>query len=341
MHLQPAKDRTFLIAEAGVNHNGDMDLARQLIDVAAEAGADAVKFQTFRAERILCRNAPKAGYQLETTASGESQFDMIRRLELSKVQHIELMAYCKDRKITFISTPFDKESADLLDKLGVPLFKVPSGEVTNLPFLKEVAHRGKPIILSTGMAYLNEVERAVKTILEAGCTDLTLLHCTTDYPATFGSVNLNAMATMKQAFRLPVGYSDHTPGIEVAVAAVSMGASVIEKHFTLDRTLPGPDHRASLEPEELKALVRAIRNVEAALGDGIKRPTDREQEMRRIVRKSLVTARDMPVGSIIQHEDLAVKRPGTGLPPDRLDWAVGHRLRKAVAADTPLTEDML
>lgn len=333
--------QVFLVAEAGVNHNGDLQLAHQLVDIAAEAGCDAVKFQTFRAERVASWRAPKAEYQVLTTGQEDSQLDMLRRLELSRQAHLELQARCRARGIQFISTPFDVESVDLLDELGVPLFKIPSGEITNVPLLEHIACKGKPIILSTGMSYLGEVEAALNVLRSAGAKDITLLHCTSCYPANPADANLRAMITLHQAFGLPVGYSDHTPGIEVAVAAVALGAIVIEKHFTLDRSLPGPDHQASLEPRELKALVSAVRNVERALGNGIKRPVPSEADLRIVARRSIVAARDLPAGAVLTQGDLAVKRPGTGLPPSRLPWLVGRTLTRAVAADELLTEEMV
>jgi N,N'-diacetyllegionaminate synthase len=340
MTFLPA-DRVFVIAEAGVNHNGNLDLARRLVDVAADAGADAVKFQSFRAETLASRSAPKADYQIAATGSSESQFEMLKRLELSNDAHHVLMAHCAARNILFLSTPFDEERADFLKSLGVPAFKISSGEITNLPFLAHVATKKKPILLSTGMSDLTEVGIAVETIRGAGGGELALLHCLTNYPADPAEANLRAMRTMADAFALPVGYSDHTPGIEVALAAVALGARLIEKHFTLDRALPGPDHAASLEPDELKALVLGVRTVESALGDGIKRPAPSEANNRRIVRKGLVAAKDIPMGALIGNGDIAVLRPGTGLPPSRRPDVVGKRARTAIAAGTPIIPEML
>ena len=322
----------FVIAEAGVNHNGDIELARRLIDVANEARADAVKFQTFKAERVASREAPKAEYQEQCTDQGESQFEMLRRLELSPEMHRELMACCRCRQAMFLSTPFDEESADLLDSLDVPAFKLSSGEVTNLPFLSHVARKGKPIILSTGMATLDEVAEAVRTIEAAGNTKLVLLHCTTNYPADPRCVNLRAMRTLSAAFGYPVGFSDHTPGIEVSLAAAALGACVIEKHFTLDRNLPGPDHQASLEPSELQALVHGIRNVESALGDGIKRPAASELVNLPVARRSLHWRRSLAAGAVIDAQDLIALRPGTGIPAGKLPSLLGRKLA------TPVTE---
>ena len=305
----------FIIAEAGVNHNGSIALAKQLIDVAAEAGADAVKFQTFIAEEVVSTNAPKAEYQKNTTDASESQLDMIKKLELSKEDHQELMDYAKHKNIMFLSTPFDNRSVDLLVELGVPLIKISSGEITNHPFLKYIAKNGLPIILSTGMSTLEEVAEAVSVIKDAGCKDLTLLHCTSNYPARVEDCNLLAMKTMADAFDFPVGYSDHTPGIYVPLAAAAMGACVIEKHFTLDKNLPGPDHRASLEPIELEEMVRGIRLVEKARGSSVKAPVESEFEVRDVARKSIVAKVDIPVDTVIIGDMLAFKRPGTGIYP--------------------------
>ena len=331
----------FIIAEAGVNHNGDLDLAHHLVDLAAESGADAVKFQTFKTERVISKGAPKAGYQLETTGSNESQFDMVKRLELPAEAFGQLMAYSQERNILFLSSPFDEESADLLAELDVAAFKVPSGEITNLPFLTHLARYGKPMIMSTGMANLGEVETAVHTIQQAGNQELVLLHCVSNYPAEPADVNLRAMLTMAKAFSLPVGYSDHTPGTEIALAAVALGACVIEKHFTSDNTLPGPDHRASLEPQELGALVRGIRTVESSLGHGRKEPAAREANTAAVARKSLVAARDISSGTILTEDLIAIKRPGTGLPPAMRSYLVGRSARFDVPEDTLLTLEML
>lgn len=329
----------FVIAEAGVNHNGDMDLARRLIDAAVEAGADAVKFQTFRADRLVSASAPKAEYQLQTTDREESQFDMIKRLELSEPDHEKLIEYCQSRAIVFLSSPFDELSADYLESLKVPSFKIPSGEITNHPFLAHLAGKGRPLILSTGMSDLSEVEAAVRVIREAGDPGLILLQCVSNYPADPSDINLRAMQTMAEAFDLPVGYSDHVPGNEVAFAAVALGACVIEKHFTLDRTLPGPDHKASLEPDELRSLIAGIRAVERALGDGIKRPAASEANTADVARKSLVAHHDLPAGRTLERGDLVAKRPGTGISPARLNELLGRRLRRAVAQDQMLGPD--
>ncbi len=332
---------TFIIAEAGVNHNGSLEMARQLVEVAVQAGANAVKFQTFKAERVVSPQAPKAAYQLETTDEAESQLDMVKRLELSFDAFRELFAYCQQQGILFMSTPFDEESADFLADLGVPAFKIPSGEITNLSFLAHVARKGKPMIVSTGMAYLDEVRTAVSTIEKTGNRDLVLLHCVSNYPANPADANLRAMITMAEAFDVPVGYSDHTLGIEVSLAAVALGACAIEKHFTLDRSLPGPDHRASVEPDELTALVRGIRKVEAALGHGRKEPSASEIKMTAVARRSLVAAREIPVGSTITEGLIAIRRPGTGLPPAMLGQVLGRKAKQDIPAGTLLSLEML
>ncbi len=331
----------FIIAEAGVNHNGDLNLAHQLIDVAVNAGADAIKFQTFQAERLATTDAPKAAYQLETTNAGESQFDMLRRLELDADAHRALIGHCRDKNILFLSTPFDETSADLLEQLGVPAFKTPSGEITNLPYLRHIARKNKPMIVSTGMAFLGEVETAVRAIEAADNHSFALLHCVSNYPANPADINLRAMQTMARAFGAPVGYSDHTPGIEVSLAAVALGACIVEKHFTLDRNLPGPDHQASAEPAELAALVRAIRNVEAALGDGRKQPAASEAKTAAVIRKSLIAACDIPAGATITEAMIAIKRPGTGLPLAMCEYLIGRVARGAIRAGTPLTLNMV
>ncbi len=322
-------NRTLIIAEAGVNHNGDLKLAKQLIDAAAEAGADIVKFQTFNADRLVTRTALKADYQNQTTDSKESHYEMLRRLELTNTMHKELIAHCAARNIEFFSTGFDIESVDLLVSLGQNHFKIPSGEITNLPYLRHVSRLGKPIILSTGMATLGEIEEAIDVLEQAGTTrtNMTILHCTTEYPAPMAEVNLRAMQSMQAAFGVAVGYSDHTAGIEVAIAAVGLGATVIEKHFTLDRNLPGPDHKASLEPDELKAMVSAIRNIEIALGDGIKRLTPSEARNKPVARKSLVASKAIKAGEVLSTENITTKRPGTGISPMNWDAVMG---RKAV-----------
>jgi len=316
-------DNIFIIAEAGVNHNGSIALAKQLIDVSAKAHADAVKFQTFIAEEVVSTDAPKAEYQKQTTDASESQFEMIKKLELSKEDHQELMNYANHKNIMFLSTPFDKKSVDILVELGVLLIKISSGEITNHPFLKYIAKKGLPIILSTGMSTFKEVAEAVSVIKTAGCKDLNLLHCTSNYPARVEDCNLLAMKTMADAFDVPVGYSDHTLGIYVSLAAAAMGASVIEKHFTLDKNLPGPDHRASLEPAELEEMVRGIRLVEKVRGSSVKAPVESELEVRDVVRKSIVAKVDIPACTVITEDMLAFKRPGTGISPKDSNILIG------------------
>jgi len=323
----------FVIAEAGVNHNGDPAMAKALIDAAADAGADAVKFQTFRTAALTSRTAPKAAYQLETTGAGESQSQMLERLELSVDTLRALQAHAAARRIVFFSTPFDEASADTLGVLGVPLFKVPSGEITNLPLLRHIATKGRPIIVSTGMSTLDEVAAALTSIRVTSDVPVALLHCLSAYPAPVGDVNLRAMDALRDRFGCPVGLSDHTLGLEIAFAAVARGAAIVEKHLTLDKTLPGPDHRASLEPGEMAALVHGIRNVEAALGDGEKRPMPSELDTLRVARKSLVAARAIRAGEHLVKDAVAIKRPGTGVSPADLERALGRRVRRDLAAD--------
>ncbi|HXG69644.1 MAG TPA: N-acetylneuraminate synthase [Gemmatimonadaceae bacterium] len=326
---------TLIIAEAGVNHNGELDMALRLVDAAAEAGADLVKFQTFSADRLATAHARKADYQRGLTEPEESQHAMLRRLELTRAMHETLIAHAVSRGIAFFSTGFDIQSVDMLVALGIDRFKVPSGEITNLPYLRHIGGLGGNVILSTGMASLAEIEAAL-TVLEVAGTPrarITVLHCTTDYPTSMDEVNLRAMTAIAEAFRVDVGYSDHTPGIEVAVAAVALGATVIEKHFTLGRHLPGPDHKASLEPAELVALVGAIRNIERALGDGIKRPTPGEERNKPIARKSIVASRAIAAGEEFSETNLAVKRPGSGVSPMRWDEAIGRIAPRAFSPD--------
>jgi N,N'-diacetyllegionaminate synthase len=318
--------RTLIIAEAGVNHNGDINLAKRLIDAAAEAGADLVKFQTFNADRLVTRTAKKADYQNQTTDNKESQHEMLRRLELSPEMHHELIAHCASRNIGFFSTGFDIESVDLLVSLGQNHFKIPSGEITNLPYLRHIGRLGKAVIFSTGMATMGEIEATIGALEQAGTSrsNITVLHCTTEYPTPMAEVNLRAMQSIHTVFGVAAGYSDHTSGIEVAIAAVAMGATVIEKHFTLDRNLPGPDHKASLEPAELKAMVKAIRNIELALGDGIKRLTPSEARNKPVVRKSLVASQTIKAGEAFNVQNITAKRPGTGISPMRWDEVMGR-----------------
>jgi len=326
---------TLIIAEAGVNHNGDINVAKQLIEAAAEAGADLVKFQTFNADRLVTSTAEKAEYQNQATTREESQQDMLRRLELSPDMHQELIAHCAQRNIGFFSTGFDRESIDLLVSLGQNLFKIPSGEITNLPYLLHIGQFGKKVILSTGMATLAEIEAAIEVMEQAGTprANLTILHCTSEYPVPMHEVNLYAMQSIQTAFGTAVGYSDHTKGIEVAIAAVALGATVIEKHFTLDRNLPGPDHKASVSPTELKAMVAAIRNIESALGTGIKRLTPSEIRNKPVVRKSLVASQAIQEGETFTTKNIIAKRPGTGISPMRWDEVIGKKAPRAFMVD--------
>lgn len=329
---------TFIIAEAGVNHNGSLELAKKLVDVASEAGADAVKFQTFKADKLVSRTAQKAEYQKHTTDAAESQYDMIRKLELDESAHRELIRYCRDKKIRFLSTPFDHDSIDLLSGLGMEIFKIPSGEITNLPYLRHIGSLGKEVILSSGMADLGEIEDALDLLISSGALkeNITVLHATTEYPCPMNEVNLRAMRTIASAFGVRVGYSDHTNGIEVPIAAVAMGACVIEKHFTLDRTMEGPDHKASLEPNELCAMVGAIRNIERALGDGVKKPSASERRNMSVARKSIVAARPIRAGESFTSENIAIKRPGNGISPMRYDEILGQLSTRDYEEDEPL-----
>ena len=329
------KNKTLIIAEAGVNHNGDLARAKQLIDAAAKAGADLVKFQTFSANRLVTRTATKAEYQTQTTDKKESQHEMLRRLELSSEMHRELIAHCAARNIGFFSTAFDIESIDLLVSLGQDHFKIPSGEITNLPYLRHIGQLRQAVILSTGMATLGEIESAIDVLEQAGTprASITVLHCTTEYPTPMTEVNLRAMQSIQRAFGVEVGYSDHTPGIEVAIAAVAMGASVIEKHFTLDCNLPGPDHKASLEPEGLVAMVAAIRNIEIALGDGVKRLTQSEARNKPVMRKSLVASQAIKAGEVFSTKNITTKRPGTGISPMRWDEVIGRTASRDFAEE--------
>ncbi len=326
-------NRVFIIAEAGVNHNGDIETARRLVDVAAMAGADAVKFQTFKAEKLVCKNARKADYQMETTDQEESQFDMLKKLELTPAMHEQLIQYCKQKNIMFLSTPFDIESLHYLIALGCEIIKIPSGEITNYPFLKEAGKTKKRIILSSGMSTLEEVMDAVKMLKMSGSSDVTVLHCNTEYPTPYGDVNLRAMHTLNAELGIPAGYSDHTQGIEVPIAAAALGASVIEKHFTLDKTMEGPDHKASLEPDELQAMVRAIRNIESALGSGEKVPSESEKRNISIVRKSIVAKCDIDAGEAFTEDNLTTKRPGTGISPMLWEQVIGCKAKRKFKVD--------
>lgn len=327
----------FIIAEAGVNHNGDVIIAKKLIDAAVDAGADAVKFQTFKTENLVAKDAPKADYQKKSTGNG-NQFEMLKRLELSFEDHLSLKKYCDEKGILFLSTPFDFESVDLLEKLDLSMYKISSGEITNIPLLRYIARLKKPMIVSTGMANLSEIERAVNEIKENGNDKIILLHCTSNYPTLYEDVNLNAMLTIKNAFMLPVGYSDHTIGIEVPIAAVSLGAEIIEKHFTLDKTLIGPDHKASLEPQELKRMIQSIRLVETALGNCEKKPTLQESKNKKVSRKSLVAARAIKKGEKFTSESLTVKRPGTGIVPYYYWDYIGQEANKDFDEDEVILE---
>lgn len=354
-----------IIAEAGVNHNGCLDTARRLVDAAASAGADVVKFQTFKAEGVASRSAEKAGYQKRTTSADESQLDMLRRLELDEQSHVAIIEHCRSLNISFLSTPFDLVSLELLvERFRLETIKIPSGEITNLPFLLEIARKGRKVILSTGMSTIGEVEAALATLAfgftapahampearsfdrafasrsgrEALREKVVLLHCTTEYPAAPATVNLRAMETLRCAFGLPIGLSDHTVGIHIPIAAVALGATVVEKHFTLDRTMPGPDHAASLEPQELAAMIRQIRDVEAALGDGVKQPCEAEQHNRLVARRSLIATEPIRIGDMFTLANLGCKRPGDGIPPAMLWTLLGRQSRADYEPDEPIRE---
>lgn len=330
------RKHVLIIAEAGVNHNGSIKMAKQLIDVATEAGADIVKFQTFKAGKLVSKTARQAEYQKANLKNmDDSQYNMLKRLELDEAMHIELIDYCQQKGITFLSTGFDEESVDMLDRLGVPFYKIPSGEITNKPYLQHIARKLKPVVISTGMADLNEIKEALDVLTGEGLdlSMITVLHCNTEYPTPMEDVNLKAMLTIKETFKVKVGYSDHTKGIEVAIAAVAMGAEVIEKHFTLDRNLPGPDHKASLEPDELKAMVSAIRNIELALGDGVKKASKSEIKNITIVRKSIVAIKEIKKGEIFSTQNIAAKRPGNGISPMRWDEIIGEKAIKEFKPD--------
>jgi N,N'-diacetyllegionaminate synthase len=331
--------RTLIIAEAGVNHNGDLAVAMQLVDAAAEAGADLVKFQTFSSDRLVTQHAPKADYQTQAMGNTQSQFAMLKKLELSPQMHRDLISYCGLKNIDFFSTGFDIESLNYLASLGLDRFKIPSGEITNLPYLRHVGAFGKSVILSTGMATLGEIEAALDVLETAGTprSRITVLHCNTEYPTPMQDVNLRAMCSIRDAFGVEVGYSDHTPGIEVPVAAVALGATVIEKHLTLDRNLPGPDHKASLEPDEFVAMVSAIRNIEQAMGDGIKRPSPSESKNKPIARKSLVATRAIRAGEVFTQDNVIAKRPGMGVSPMRWDEVIGRTAVRDFLADELIT----
>ncbi len=319
--------KIFIIAEAGVNHNGSFQNAIELIDAARESGVDAVKFQTFKPEEMVSRNAKKADYQNETTGSRESQLDMLRKLALTYDEFIRLKEHCDKTGIMFLSTPFDNDSIDFLNHINVPIWKVPSGEVTNVPYLIKIAQTKKTIIMSTGICELHEIDFALKLLIDNGAQDIILLHCNTEYPTPMEDVNLKAMLTLSNTFRLPVGYSDHTLGIEVPIAAAALGACVIEKHFTLDKNLEGPDHKASLDPEELREMVTAIRNIEAALGNELKKPTESELKNKDIVRKSIVARHKINAGEVFTEENITVKRPGNGISPAKWFDILGQKAK--------------
>lgn len=317
--------KTFIIAEAGVNHNGSITLAKKLIDAASNCGVDAIKFQSFKAKNLAIKNLKKTGYQKKSTNKKETQFEMLKKLEMSEIMHLELINYCKKKKIEFLSSPFDSESIDLLKKLGLKTFKIPSGEITNLPYLRKIGKLKKKIILSTGMSTLYEIKNALNVLVKSGTSKdkITVLHANTDYPTKFEDVNLNAMITIGRYFDLKFGYSDHTLGIEVGIAAVAMGASCIEKHFTLNCNMKGPDHKASLEPLQFDRMVKSIRNIEVALGSKIKKPGKSEKKNMRLVRKSIVANANIKKGELLSKINLAVKRPGTGISPMRWDEIIG------------------
>ncbi|MDF2656926.1 MAG: N-acetylneuraminate synthase [Bacillota bacterium] len=326
----------FIIAEAGVNHNGNLALAKKLIDSAKEAGADAVKFQTFQTEQVITKSAQKAVYQQITTGEQESQYEMVKKLELTFDEFTSLKEYCDHSEILFLSTPFDMESIEYLETIDLPIYKIPSGEITNLPYLIRISETLKPIIMSTGMSDLEEIGKAVSILKQHGNKELTLLHCNTEYPTPFEDVNLNAMLTLRNTFQTDVGYSDHTLGIEASVAAVALGATVIEKHFTLDKNMEGPDHKASLNPEELKLMVQSIRNIERALGEGEKKPSKSELKNRDIARKSIVAKVPIQEGEVFSAANITVKRPGNGVTPMRWFDVIGQTAKRAFKEDEPI-----
>lgn len=330
------KDKVFIIAEAGPNHNGDLNMAYELVEKAKEAGVDAIKFQTSKPEKHISKYSKMAKYQIHNTGKETSMIEMSRKFALPFDSYNLIKKYCDDIGIMFLSTPFHIEATEYLNDI-VSIYKIPSGEIINYPYLRHMAEKNKPIILSTGMSTLSEVEKAIEVIKSVNKNiDLSLLHCTTNYPCPYEEVNLQAMITLKEAFKLPVGYSDHTLGIEVPIAAVAMGARIIEKHFTLDRTLPGPDHKASLEPNELKQMVESIRNIEKSIGDGLKKPNRSELEVMKVARKSLVVNKNIEVGQVLTFEDVEVKRPADGLKPEFLEVIIGKRLVRSKEEDQPL-----
>jgi N-acetylneuraminate synthase len=337
--------KVLIIAEAGVNHNGSIEMAKRLIDAAVDAGVDYVKFQTFKTENLVSAVAKKADYQIKNLkdSSSDSQFEMLKKLELNKEQHLELIAYCIEKKIRFLSTAFDLESIDLLASLGIALFKIPSGEITNLPYLKKIGVLNKQVIVSTGMCVMSEISDAINVLVKAGTEKekISVLHCTTDYPTAMQDVNLNAMLAIQKQLNVPIGYSDHTLGIEVPVAAVAMGATIIEKHFTLDKNLSGPDHKASLEPHELKAMVAAIRNIEKALGTFEKQPSEAEKKNMLVARKSIHLSKNLSSNHIITENDVTMKRPGDGISPMMMDKVIGRKTKKELLVEHKLVwEDL-
>lgn len=325
--------RVYIIAEAGVNHNGDINIAKRLVDAAWEAGADVVKFQTFQADSLVSKYAQKAEYQLHSTDARETQKEMLKRLELTYDMHVELIQYCKAVGIDFLSTPFDLDSIDLLESVGMNLYKIPSGEITNLPYLRKIGSLKKTVIMSSGMSTMEEIKEAVKILKESGATDVSVLHCNTQYPTPMQDVNLSAMNSIRKEVGVRVGYSDHTEGIEVPIAAVAMGAEIIEKHFTLDKTMEGPDHKASLDPDEIKAMVKAIRNIEMAIGDAEKKPTVSEQDNIAVVRKSIVAKRRIEAGETFSDDNITTKRPGTGITPMLWDSVIGTAAKRKYEED--------
>lgn len=332
-----------IIAEAGVNHNGDIELAKKLVDVAAEAGADIVKFQTFKTENLVSKDAKMARYQVSNTQKEDSQFNMLKKLELSSSDHDILIAHCKEKNIRFLSTAFDLESLDQLSDLGIQLFKVPSGEITNYPFLKKIGLKNREVILSTGMSSMLEIKEAIDLLVASGTklNNITVLHCNTEYPTPMEDVNLQAMNTIKKEFNVNVGYSDHTSGVEVAIAAVALGAQVIEKHFTLDKNMNGPDHKASLDPEELRQMVRSIRNIEKAMGSDLKEPSASELKNKSVARKSIHLASDLEKGHILTENDLIMKRPGDGISPMKINEVLGKKIKHSLSTDSKLKSEDL
>lgn len=324
----------YIIAEAGVNHNGDIKTAKRLVDIAKKAGCNCVKFQTFSADKIVTKSAEKAKYQIENTKNANSQYEMLKKLELSYDDFLELKAYCDTVKIDFLSTPFDVEAVEILDKIGVDAYKISSGEITNKPLLQYIARKNKNILLSTGMCTLEEVKKAVRWIEDVGNNKITLFHCTSNYPAPYSSVNMKAMLTLRDAFGYPVGYSDHTKGIEISLMAVAYGATVVEKHFTYDRNAEGPDHKASLEPDDLERLVTSIRHIEQAIGTGEKKPSESELSTRKVARKSLVWKKNKKADEVVSLEDICCKRPGTGICPEKIDELIGRVVIKDCKEDT-------